>query len=95
MLTPRRPQQGGQRLDLGIHVGGGQLGKEHAVAFALAMKRDQSEALAHAELAHHLARDGGRVFDVLLGAGCDVAKYDFFGGAAAHGGRHAGDQLGL
>ena len=59
------------------------------------MQRDQSEPLAHAELADHLAGDIGRVLDILLGAGRDVTEDDLFGGSTAHRGRHARDQLRL
>ena len=59
------------------------------------MQRDQAESLAHPELAHHLARDARGLFDVLFGAGGDVAENDLLGGTPAHGGGHAGVELGL
>ena len=59
------------------------------------MQRDQAESLAHPELAHHLSRDARGLFDVLLGAGGDVAENNLLSGAPAHRGGHAGVELGL
>src|SRR5215469_2074697 len=46
--------------------------------------------LAHTPFANHVARDVGGAFDVVAGAGGDVAEEDLFSGAAAHeNGQHA------
>src|SRR5208282_2710673 len=66
----------------------GNFAAEEDSFFLLAVS--QRTHVAHAPFADHVARDIGGAFDVVSGAGGDVAEENFLGGAAAHeNGEHA------
>src|SRR5882762_7688140 len=55
---------------------------------------DEANTLAHAEEAHHLAGDGGGMFEIVLGAGGNLVQNDIFGGAATEHAANAVEELG-
>ena len=56
--------------------------EEHVL---LAAPRHWTNALAHAPLAHHVARNVGGLLEVVGGAAVEVTEHDHLGNAAAHG----------
>ena len=57
------------------------LAEEHLL---LAAPRHRADRVAHAPLAHHAAGDAGGLFEVVGGAGVEMAEDDLLGDAAAH-----------
>ena len=67
---------------LGVVGGLREVAAEEDLLFLLA-EGHRTELLAHAPLADHLARELGRLLDVVAGAGRHVAEDQLFRGAAA------------
>ena len=65
-----------------VLVRGDLAAQEHHFLFLA--ERERAEVLAHAELAHHAARQAGGAFDVVRGAGRQVVEDQVLRGAAAH-----------
>src|SRR4249919_1454093 len=72
---------------------GGELTAEEGLA-AIVAEDARAEALGHAEAHHHLLRRLSHLFQVVGGAGGDLAEDDLLGGAPAEGHRHRVGQLG-
>src|SRR6201747_968663 len=72
---------------------GGELAAEEGLT-AVVAEDAGAESLGHAEPHHHLLCRLGHLFEVVGGAGGDLAEDDLLGGAAAQGHRHRVGQLG-
>src|SRR5579884_2712640 len=81
-----------EERDFFIDLHGG-LGANHSGAIGIFFDGDVAQ-WTHAKFADHAARNVGDVFDILAGAGGDIAKDDFFGGTPTHGTGHFGEQFG-
>ena len=90
-----------ERLDLPVHLErglvrvGARLEPLHPEepGPVLVAERDRAERRAHAVVAHHHPREGGRVLQVVRGAGGGLAEDLLLGDAAAHEAGHPVAQL--